>query len=73
MQQCADVYDVGIRIARFGNRFIKPVFKLLALLHCPDVFIVLDVVEHHQVGPPVFMLPATDLLARADRVDAHAL
>ena len=73
MQQCADVYDVGIRITRFGDRFVKPVFQLFALLHRPDVFIVLNVVEHHQVRPPVFMLPAADLLARADRVDAHAV
>ena len=69
VQQGADINDVGIIVSALAHRLIKPILQLLALLRCAHILIILHIVQDDQVGPPVPMLPATDLLAAADGLD----
>ena len=69
MQQRPDVDDVRVGVASLGDRLIKPVPELLALLRRVDVLVVLQVVADDEVGPPLLVAASTDFLAGADCLD----
>ena len=69
MEQGADIDDVGVIVAGLAHRLVKPVLQLAPLLRRPHILIVLHIVQDNKVGPPVPVLPATDLLAAADGLD----
>ena len=73
MQQCPDVDDVRVGVASLGDRLIKPVPKLLALLRRVDVLVVLQVVADDEVGPPLFVAASTDFLAGTDCLDLDSV
>ena len=69
VEQRSDVDDVRVGVARLAHGLIEPVPELLSLLGCVDVLVVLEVVAQDEVGPPLFVPPSADLLARAQRLD----
>ena len=69
MEQRPDVDDVRVGVARLAHGLIEPVPELLPLLRGVDVLVVLKVVAKNEVGPPLFVPPSADLLARAQRLD----
>ena len=69
MEQRADIHDIRVSVARLGDRLIKPVPQLLPLLRGVDILVVLQVVADDEIGTPLFMTPAADFLAGADRFD----
>ena len=69
MQQRPDVDDVRVGVASLGDRLIKPVPELLALLRRVDVLVVLQIVADDEVGPPLLVAATTDFLAGTDRLD----
>ena len=73
MEQRADVNDVGVGVARLGDRLIEPVAELLALLRRVDVLVVLQIVADNKVGTPLLVTSATDFLARADCLNLDAV
>lgn len=73
MEQCADINDVRVSVARFGYCFVKPVPQLLALLRGVDILVILQVVADDEVRTPLLVAAATDLLARPDGLDLDSV
>ena len=69
MEQRPDVDDIRVGVARLRDCLIEPVPELLALLGGVDVLVVLQVVAQDEVGPPLFVASASDLLPRAQGLD----
>ena len=69
VEQGANIDNVGVVIAALAYRLVKPVLQLLALLRRPHILIVLHIIQDDQVGPPIPVLPATDLLTAANGLD----
>ena len=68
MEQGSDVDNICIIITGLRNRFFKPAIQLCSLLRCPDIFIILNIIQDQQIRSPVPVLPASDLLAGANRL-----
>ena len=66
MEQGSDVDNICIIITGLGNRFFKPAIQLRPLLWCPDIFIILNIIQDQQIRSPVPVLSASDLLAGAN-------
>ena len=71
VEQRPDVDDVRVGVARLRDRLVEPVPELLPLLRGVDVLVVLKVVAKNEVGSPLFVPSASDLLPSAQGLDLH--